>query len=107
MAKSDITIQRPDYDSGLADVYISQVRQIEKHGGKVRSRPAVNREEKQIAQEVRRRVDRQTFGYSPQAEAPVSDVCERCSATEGLRLKGRVYLDSGQVINRYRCEDHR
>lgn len=94
-----------DFNSGPAEVYVSQMRTFRKAGKQPHWRPAVNRAEKLLADEVSRYVDRSTFGYLPPSDlapSPAQRVCEGCGSSDELRLIGSVYLKCGRV-DKYRC----
>lgn len=98
-----------DFDTELAETYITQVRQIERGGGRVRSRPAINQDERLQAREVRQRVDRITLGYRREDEAaPVSDPAHCALCGQRFTRKGdgwlfkSIYTRHGRV-DLYRC----
>lgn len=99
-----------DFDSPLAETYITQVRQFERAGKQPRRRAAVDRGEALRAREVRRRVDRLTMGYQAQIEGPAwqgPETCSECGGTiaaSSAALPWRcIYTKSGRV-DLYRCE---
>lgn len=97
-----------DANSALGEVYISQLRQFRKAGKQPHFRYAVNRQEKLIANDVNRIVDRITTGYqaiTPTLDASQPLACERCGATDDLRIIGAVYLQ-GVRVDRARCHNH-
>ena len=85
-----------DFNSEVADTYISQMRQLENAGDPnkvIRRRPAINAAERDTAKKVRIRVDRSTFGYvAPHQDIAFVPRCSVCGATEDLRETHVIYI---------------
>lgn len=102
-----------DYDGELGDTWMRMVRDRNRAGLPVRTRPATDRREAQLAAEVNRRVERQIFGYSgspatdPDAvEMAVCDRCGRQRPLDALRVYDIWRLSGGVQsvrVPRYEC----
>lgn len=86
-----------DFESELAETYITQVRQMEAAGPKgrknIRHRPPINKHEAEVAKTVRRRVDRVVTGY----RGPVSfelNVTPLASETAHCGRCGQAFTDA-------------
>jgi hypothetical protein len=95
-----------DYDTEEGDAYYSMRRTLFLAGRESPyTRPAVDRNEQLLANEVNNHLERLQFGYRRDVEHLPRPACDRCGATDApMVVVGAVYTRAGK-FNRWRCRD--
>ncbi len=95
------------------DLWLSQVREMDKRGIEVKSRPFPETDKRQVDEVCdlnRLRTRASLLVHHEPLDLPGAHQCQRCGETlpadpakAGARLKRRVYLSSGAQIGFYIC----
>lgn len=97
-----------DFDSETGDTWARMVYDMRRKNPRaLRYRPAVDRQEQLLANEVNRHMTRAFIGYTREEEQVSSRLaCDSCGSDVGpLEVYGAVYTEAGR-FDRYRCAGH-
>lgn len=97
-----------DFDSETGDTWARMVHDMTRRNPRaLRYRPAVDRREQLLADEVNRHMERVIVGYERrEGDMPPELACHRCGSGVGPLVNvGAVYA-RGVRVDRYRCADY-